>query len=326
MPSVAALAPVPYPSARVLALADLEERARDYAAAAHAPATLRAYASDLRSFAAWCRPLGIVSLPAEPRTVALYLAALADADRRPSTIGRALTAINIAHVRAGFPAPREAAHVRDAWRGVRRMLGVAPRQKAPLLVEDLRAVATALPSTLRGIRDRAILVLGWAMGARRSEVVALEVADLRLTAEGFEVVIRRSKTDQEGEGHKLGVPFGSTPATCPVRTVLAWKAAAGIEAGPLFRSLKNGRPTSRPLDGRDLARIVKAAAERAGLAAGELAGHSLRAGLITQAARQGKAERDIMRHTGHRSAATLRRYIRAAELFAPSNPAQGIGL
>ncbi len=96
-------------------------------------------------------------------------------------------------------------------------------------------------------------------------------------------------------------------------------------AGPLFRSLKNGRPTSRALDGRDLARVVQAAAARAGLA-GDLAGHSLRAGLITQAARQGKAERDIMRHTGHRSAATLRRYIRAGELFASSNPAQGIGL
>ena len=320
----AALAPATPP--RALALAELDARARDYAAAAHAPNTLRAYASDLRAFAAWCRALAVASLPAEPRTVALYLAALADAGRRPSTIGRALTAINVAHVRAGFTPPREAADVRDAWRGVRRVLSVAPRQKAPLLVEDLRAVAAALPSTLRGIRDRAILVLGWAMGARRSEVVALDAADLRLTAEGFEVTIRRSKTDQEGEGHKLGVPFGSTPATCPVRTVLAWRTAAGIEAGPLFRSFKNGRPTSRPLDGRDLARLVKAAAEGAGLAAADLAGHSLRAGLITQAARQGKAERDIMRHTGHRSAATLRRYIRAAELFAPSNPAQGIGL
>ena len=326
MNRAAALVPTT-PAAQLAPLAQLEERARDYAAAAHAPNTLRAYASDLRAFASWCRSHGVASLPAEPRTVALYLTALADTGRRPSTIGRALTAINIAHVRAGLPAPREAAAVRDAWRGMRRVLSVAPRQKAPLLVEDLRALAIALPSTLRGIRDRAILVLGWAMGARRSEIVALDVADLRLTAEGFEVTIRRSKTDQEGEGHRLGVPFGSTPATCPVRTVLAWKAAAAVnEAGPLFCSLKNARPTGRPLDGRDLARIVKAAAELAGLAAAELAGHSLRAGLITQAARQGKAERDIMRHTGHRSAATLRRYIRAAELFAPSNPAQGIGL
>lgn len=206
------------------------------------------------------------------------------------------------------------------------MLSVAPRQKAPLLVEDLRTLATALPSTLHGTRDRAILVLGWAMGARRSEVVALEVADLRLTADGFEITIRRSKTDQEGTGHTLGVPFGSTPTTCPVRTVLAWQSAGHVDAGPLFRSLKNGRPTSRALDGRDLARIVQAAAARAGLDPAQLAGHSLRAGLITQAARHGKAERDIMRHTGHRSATTLRRYIRAGELFAQGNPAQGIGL
>ena len=325
MSRAAALAPVSSPAARVLALAELDARAHDYAAAAHAPNTLRAYAADLRAFAAWGRALQLVTLPADPRTVARYLAALADAGRKCSTIGRALTAINVAHTRAGFPGPREAPQVRDAWRGVRRVLSVAPRQKAPILVEDLRTLATALPSTLHGTRDRAILVLGWAMGARRSEVVALEVADLRLTADGFEITIRRSKTDQEGAGHVIGVPFGSTPATCPVRTVLAWKSAANVEAGPLFRSLKNGRPTSRALDGRDLARVVQAAAARAGLA-GDLAGHSLRAGLITQAARQGKAERDIMRHTGHRSAATLRRYIRAGELFTSNNPAQGIGL
>jgi site-specific recombinase XerD len=316
---------VPAAPSPALALAELDARAHDYAAAAHAPNTLRAYAADLRAFAAWGRAFQLVTLPADPRTVARYLAALADAGRKCSTIGRALTAINVAHTRAGFPGPREAPQVRDAWRGVRRVLSVAPRQKAPILVEDLRALATALPSTLHGTRDRAILVLGWAMGARRSEVVALEVADLRLTADGFEITIRRSKTDQEGAGHVIGVPFGSTPATCPVRTVLAWKSAANVEAGPLFRSLKNGRPTSRALDGRDLARVVQAAAVRAGLAA-DLAGHSLRAGLITQAARTGKNERDIMQHTGHRSAATLRRYIRAAGLFTSSNPAQGIGL
>jgi site-specific recombinase XerD len=325
MSRAAALAPVPSPDARTLALAELDTRAHDYAAASHAANTLRAYTADLRAFVAWCSALQLAPLPATPPTVASYLAAMADAGRRPSTIGRALTAINVAHVRAGFRGPREAPAVRDAWRGIRRLLSVAPHQKAPILLEDLRALATALPSTLRGIRDRAILVLGWAMGARRSEVVALDVADLRLTAEGFEVTIRRSKTDQEGEGHAIGVPFGSTPATCPVRTVLAWQSAATITAGPLFRSLKNGRATSRALDGRDLARIVQAAAQLAGVA-GDVAGPSLRAGLITQAARQGKAERDIMAHTGHRSAATLRRYIRAAGLFTASNPAQGIGL
>lgn len=325
MSRAAALAPLPSPAARALALVELDARARDYADASHASNTLRAYAADLRAFAAWCAVLQLAPLPAAPRAVASYLAALADAGRRPSTIGRALTAINVAHVRAGFPGPREAPEVRDAWRGIRRTLSVAPRQKTAILVEDLRALATAQPRTLRGIRDRAILVLGWAMGARRSEVVALDVADLRLTVDGFEITIRRSKTDQEGAGHVLGVPFGSTPATCPVRSVLAWQSAAAIGAGPLFRSIKNGRPTSRALDGRDLARIVQHAAQLAGVA-GDVAGHSLRAGLITQAARNGKPERDIMAHTGHRSAATLRRYIRAAGLFTASNPAQGIGL
>jgi site-specific recombinase XerD len=317
---------VPTAATTARELAQLDARARDYAAESHAPNTRRAYASDLRAFVAWCRSFGLSPLPATEATVRRYLAALADAGRKVSTIGRALTAINQAHVRAGFAPPREAPSVRDAWRGVRRRLGVAPHGKAPLLIEGLRAAVTALPSTLRGVRDRALLVLGWAMGARRSEIVALRVGDVRFTAEGFEITIRRSKTDQEGAGHVIGVPFGSMPATCPVRTVLAWKEAAGIMEGPLFRSLQNGRPTANALDGRDLARIVKEAARAAGLAEADLSGHSLRAGLITQAAKQGRAERDIMRHTGHRSAATLRRYIRAAELFDATNPAQGIGL
>jgi integrase len=199
-------------------------------------------------------------------------------------------------------------------------------QKAPLLLEGLRAAVAALPATRRGLRDRALLVLGWALGARRGELVALDVEDLRETPEGLEVTIRRSKTDQEAEGRRVGVPFGSNPLTCPVRAVRAWRKASGILSGALFRGVtRAGSLTPHRLDAGDVARTVKRAAHAAGLDARELAAHSLRAGLVTQAAKSGKSERVIMRQTGHRSIAQVRRYIRDADLFH-DNAAQGIGL
>src|SRR5262249_29682184 len=174
-------------------------------------------------------------------------------------IARALTAINQAHARAGHPLPRASAAVAEVWKGIRRTLGVAPvKQKAPLLLEGLRVSIAALPVSRRGLRDRALLVLGWALGARSAELVALDVADLRETPEGLEVTIWRSKTDQEGEGRKVGVPYGSTLTTCPVRVVRAWCEAAGMEAGPLFRSVTRGdRVTAHRLDARDVARAIK---------------------------------------------------------------------
>jgi site-specific recombinase XerD len=307
--------------------ADVVARAESFAAASRAASTRRAYAADLRAFAAWCSARALCSLPASGETVALYLSELACSGRKVAGISRALTAINQAHARAGHPRPRASAAVGEVWKGIRRTLGIAPTaQKAPLLLEGLRAAVAALPATRRGLRDRALLVLGWALGARRGELVALDVEDLRETPEGLEVTIRRSKTDQEAEGRRVGVPFGSNPLTCPVRAVRAWRKASGILSGALFRGVtRAGSLTPHRLDAGDVARTVKRAAHAAGLDARELAAHSLRAGLVTQAAKSGKSERVIMRQTGHRSIAQVRRYIRDADLFH-DNAAQGIGL
>ncbi|MEZ4339082.1 MAG: site-specific integrase [Sandaracinaceae bacterium] len=195
-----------------------------------------------------------------------------------------------------------------------------------MVVERLRELVTGLEDTRIGKRDRALLTLGFAGAFRRSELVALDVEDLRFAGEGIEVLIRRSKTDQEAEGAEVGIPFGSDPATCPVRSTRAWLEDAMHGADALFRSVsRHGRVGGR-LSGRDVARIVKRAALRAGLDPADFAGHSLRAGLATSAAKAGKNDRAIMRQGRWRSRAMVDRYVRDAKLLDEDNAAAGIGL
>jgi integrase len=170
------------------------------------------------------------------------------------------------------------------------------------------------------------VLLGFAGAFRRSELVNLEVADLEFTRDGLTVTLRRSKTDQDGAGRKIGVPYGSNPETGPVRTLQAWLETAGIAAGPVFRSLnRHGQVQPAGLAGIDVARVVKKLAERAGLDPGKYAGHSLRAGHATAAAIAGASERSIMAQTGHRSVQMVRRYIRDGSLFR-ENSAGKLGL
>lgn len=310
------------------ALESLAERAAGYAAAAQADATRAVYAGDWRRFVAWCErtPLGPAALPAAPALVALYITHLAETRKKPSTIGRALVSIAAAHCRAGHPSPCSIEPVTSTMKGIRARLGSAPAQKAPAVVAVVRGMIATLGPDLGGLRDRALLTLGFAGAFRRSELVGLDVPDVVWTADGLELTIRRSKIDQEGWGRKIGVPYGSTPATCPVRALRAWLDAAAITSGPLFRPVaKGGRVGAKRLSDRAVALVVKRAAEAAGLDPRPFAGHSLRAGLATSAAKAGKSERSIMAQTGHRSAAMVRRYIRDATLF-DDNAAAGIGL
>jgi integrase len=299
----------------------LLEKARGYAADAKAPRTRREYKRAWDAFVAWCERQGRTPLPSHPDTVALYLTARAEM-HKVSTIEQDLCAISAAHQAAGLLSPRSATVVREVRSGIRRRLGVAPKVKAPLLAEELKRVVSALPGTLVGIRDRALLLLGFAAALRRSELVGLEVRDLEWTEDGLKLLLRRSKTDPEGRGRPIGVPHGKE--TCPVEAVKTWLEGAGITEGYLFRGVsRHGRVGESALSGRSVARVVKRAALLAGLEASSYAGHSLRAGLATSAARRGKSERAIMNQTGHRSAAMLRRYIRDAELFQ-ENAADGL--
>lgn len=302
------------------------ERVNRYAGAARAAATVHAYTHDFDRFVKWCESRGYPALPAAPFAVALYLSELADLGKAPATLARRLAAISQAHGVAGFESPRADRLVREVVKGIRRRLvDLRSRGKAPLLVGELRRVSEAIPNWAIGLRDRAILVFGFAGAFRRSELVALDIADLVLTDDGYRVTLRRSKTDQEGKGRTIGVPYGSDPLTCPVRTVGAWLEASGLEAGRLFRSVDAHGRFGDSLSAGAVAKIVKARVAAVGLDARTFAGHSLRSGFCTTAARAGKNPRAIAGQTGHRSLEMVLRYVREAKIFE-DNAAMGIGL
>ena len=210
--------------------------------------------------------------------------------------------------------------------GIRRSKGTAQKAKTPVLIEDLRKMVYRLPETLIGVRDHAILLVGFSGAFRRSELVALNVADTVFTRDGLTVTIRRSKTDQEGEGRKIGLPYGSNPATCPIRSLQDWLRESKITEGSLFRPInRHGKMASFRLSAAAVAAVVKRYAAAAGLDATDFGGHSLRSGLATQAAMNGASERSIQNQTGHRSLEMLRRYIRDGSLFR-ENAASVVGL
>ena len=210
---------------------------RAYVRASKADSTLRGYQSDWRDFCAWCESGGcLCSLPAAADAVAGYIAECAG-HLKPGSIQRRLNAIAEAHKAAGLDSPTRAAIVRNTLKGIRRTLGTAPAQKAPALTDDIRAMVDATDAGLIGARDRALILLGFAGAFRRSELVSLDVEDCAFGKDGLTLTLRRSKTDQDGAGRRIGIPYGSNPETCPVRTVQAWLELVGVTAGPLFRSI-----------------------------------------------------------------------------------------
>ena len=303
--------------------AQLVEAARTFAQESRAQRTRAAYRLAFGQFNAWCEERRLVALPAAPGTVALYLADRASAGRRVATVELDAAGIAAAHRAAGHASPRDHVAVKTILAGIRRSVGVAPRQKRPALASDVRTMAGALPEGLQGLRDRALLLLGFSGAFRRSELVSLDVEDLAFGEDGLTVTLKRSKTDQEGEGRSVGIPFGSSPASCPVRTVRAWIDAAGIREGSLFRAVTGDTVAPERLSDKAVARLVKRAAEAGGLDPAGFSGHSLRAGLCTSAAKAGKSERAIMKTTGHKTSRMVARYIRDAELFS-DNAAAGL--
>jgi integrase len=226
----------------------------------------------------------------------------------------------------GLDSPTAAGIVKNTLKGIKRTLGTAALQKAPALTDDIRAMVGMADSGLIGLRDRALILLGFAGAFRRSEVVGLDIEDCSFGKDGLTVTLRRSKTDQDGQGRKIGIPYGSNPDTCPVRVLQAWVEQAALASGPVFHSInRHGRVHARRLSPADVARIVKKLAESAGLDAAKYAGHSLRAGHATSAANAGASERSIMNQTGHRSVQMVRRYIRDGSLFR-ENSAGKLGL
>ena len=212
--------------------------AADFARASKAPATQEAYGSDFRIFEGWCRTRGLSPLPATPAAIAAFLADEASTGRRPSTLGRRLAAIRYFHRAAGHDTPTTDEKVKAVLSGIRRTIGAAPVRKRAA-TNDIVLAMVPRGDTLRELRNRAILLLGFAGAFRRSELVALNVEDLEETPEGILVTLRRSKTDQEGVGRKVAIPRGEV--ACPVAAVKVWLEAAGITEGAVFRRIFNKR-------------------------------------------------------------------------------------
>ena len=243
----------------------------------HAQNTARAYAADWRDFEGWCRQQGFLALPAAPETVALYLRALEEAGRRSSTLRRRLAAIAWVHGRAGWPAPTTGELIRDVLDDVRQAEGLRRASKAPLLARDLRRKLDRLPDTLAGRRDRALLLVGFGGGLRRSELVALDVDDLAFRPDAL--ALRAAPV-----GREIVLPRGAEPERCAVAATEAWIATAGIDSGPLFRPVtRSGRVRDTRLSDKAVALVVKRAAEGAGLDPARYAAHSLRSGAALSA-------------------------------------------
>jgi integrase len=296
-------------------LAEAVDRARDFAKASKAHATRKAYAADLCDFAAYCERIGALALPADPAVVGTYLATIAET-KSVATIRRRMVAIAQAHKDAGAPNPVAHRDVQTVLAGIVRTKTVAQTRKDALTTDRLEQAVKALGSDLKGQRDRALLLLTFACAMRRAEAAALDVADLRYDARGLVVTLRRSKTDQEGEGREIAVPFVPNGRLCAATHVRRWLDAANIIEGPVFRTFNGGKKlTANRIAPIDVARLVKRLMLAAGIE-GDFAAHSLRAGFITSAAAtKGVSEADIQRVSGHRSVAILRGYVRRANVF-----------
>jgi site-specific recombinase XerD len=324
-----------------LALRASEEHNARLQVAERAPNTLKAYASDWRAFSQWCRGRAFDPAAAPGDRVAVYLSDMQLAGKKLASIERALSAISQAQAAYGG-APREDPNVRRTMKGLRRALKGRQTQKSPVVVDVLKRMVEGLPADDGASRrDRALLTLGFAGAFRRSELVALDRSDIVFVPDGALVRIRSSKTDQEGKGRTVAIPYFSESSVCPVRAlqqhlerlqetfagyVIGDTAYGRVEVseGAIFRSMtRNSSHRGARLTGKAVALLVKAYAHRAGLDAKLFAGHSLRAGFATSAALAGKDQRDIMRQTGHKSAAMLERYVREIGLFE-RNAATGL--
>jgi site-specific recombinase XerD len=318
----------------------LTEDEAGYVEAARAANTLRGYRSDWREFTAWCGQQYLDPVPAAPATVTGYLSELARHGAKVGTMSRRLSAIKFAHQLQNLPDPTRNARVIAVWEGIRRTHGAPPEQAVPLVPPELLDVLDACPITkvwktrgrpsepdLAGLRDRALLLVGFFAALRRSELAALTVDQITEHDRGLVLSLPRSKTNQFGEQTELVVlPQAGQRHRCPVTALRTWLDAATITNGPVLRPVSKGnRPLDRGLNPESVNDLVQAAVERAGLDSMPYSAHSLRAGFVTYAHLRGASDRAIAHQTRHRSLATVGSYVRVHEAWA-DNAATVLGL
>ena len=282
--------------------------------------TVRAYKSDFRDFGIFCTQNGYKSLPSEPKIISLYLTHLSIKDFKMSTLKRRLASIGVIHKLKGHYLDTKHPSIIENIMGIKRRKGSIQRSKKPILISNLKEIINVIDDqkneTIKKIRDRSIILIGFSGGFRRNEIVSLDYDDLDFVPEGLKITLKRSKTDQFGEGYLKGLPYFDNPKYCPVVSMQKWVNISKINSGSLFRRFSKGsKLTGYRLTDQTVALLIKEYIQLAGLDSKNYSGHSLRSGFATSAAESGAEERSIMAMTGHKSTEMVRRYIKEANLF-----------
>ena len=281
--------------------------------------TLRAYKSDFRDFGAFCAKHGLSSLPSEPKIISLYLTHLSK-NSKISTIRRRLVSISMVHKLKGHYLDTKHPIITENLLGIKRVKGSIQRGKKPLLISHLKSIINVINEQqneeIKKFRDRSIILIGFGGGFRRTELISIDYEDLEFVPEGLKITIRRSKTDQFGEGMIKGLPYFSNEIYCPVINLKKWLEVSKIKTGPIFtRFSKGSLLTKKRLTDQSVVLLMKKYLNLAGIENKNFSGHSLRAGFATVAAESGADERSIMAMTGHKTTQMVRRYIRESNIF-----------
>ncbi len=300
-------------------LYETDRKQEEYRKASRAKSTQRAYDSDWRHFAEWCAERRLVSLPAHPDTVGLYITYLANPDHgekplKAATIARRLTSIGTVHAEAGFDSPATMNHrrLRATLQGIRRSIGTGQARKKPLTRDRIVRILGILVGPITAARDKALLLIGFAGALRRSELAAMKVEDITWHRKGITINLPRSKTDQEAKGREIEILFGVHDLTCPVMALENWLKIGPVTEGLVFRSVGQAGKIGKGLHPNSVGRLVKDLVRKAKIATPQFyGGHSLRAGFVTEASANGATNNEIMKQTGHTTENMVRRYARA---------------
>ena len=282
--------------------------------------TVRAYKSDFKDFGLFCTQNGFKSLPSEPKIVSLYLTYLSTKEAKMSTLKRRLVSIGVIHRLKGHYLDTKHPSIIENIMGIKRRKGSIQLAKKPILINHLKEIINVIDKQnkkeIKKFRDRSIILIGFSGGFRRNEIVSLDFDDLDFVPEGLKINLRRSKTDQFGEGFKKALPYFDSSQYCPVISLKKWIEVSKIASGPVFRRFTKGSKLSNNrLTDQTVALLIKEYLQLAGLDSKNYSGHSLRSGFATSAAESGAEERSIMAMTGHKSTEMVRRYIKEANLF-----------
>ncbi len=282
--------------------------------------TVRAYKSDFNDFGVFCAQNGFKSLPSEPNIVSLYLTHLSTKDAKMSTLKRRLVSIGVIHKLKGHYLDTKHPAIIENIMGIKRRKGSIQKAKKPILINSLKLIINAIDQQnkqeIKKIRDRSIILIGFSGGFRRNEIVSLDSDDLDFVPEGLKINIKRSKTDQFGEGFTKALPYFDSSQYCPVVSLKNWLDISKITSGPVFRRfVKGSKLSENRLTDQTVALLIKEYLNLVGIDSKHYSGHSLRSGFATTAAESGVEERSIMAMTGHKSTEMVRRYIKEANLF-----------